>query len=287
MSSAHRPTWAPAQGKEGRQNSRSYSARDLASHTRLKFRQPGQGTQSEHARRDLKLELLRAEQDASARKARGEKGYVQDTKLLLLKEEQDRAESDAQSEVAHKRQRMLQEAADLDKDDSEEDEDEDDAEGASRDEGAAGKGKDKGKAVDGAGGDDDDDDDSDDDSDDDEDETAELLRELEKIKKERAEEKERLERERAANEQVSRDEEIATGNPLLNLQAALGASPAPSTLSSSTAPSSASFGVKRRFGDDAIFKNQARGVDDKKQPTWVNDVGRSQYHRKFMSKYIA
>ena len=39
MSSAHRPTWAPAQGKEGRQNSRSFSARDLASHTRLKFRQ--------------------------------------------------------------------------------------------------------------------------------------------------------------------------------------------------------------------------------------------------------
>lgn len=39
MSSAHRPTWAPAQGKEGRQNSKSYSARDLSGHTKLKFRQ--------------------------------------------------------------------------------------------------------------------------------------------------------------------------------------------------------------------------------------------------------
>ncbi|GAA5901536.1 hypothetical protein JCM8208_001534 [Rhodotorula glutinis] len=281
MSSAHRPTWAPAQGKEGRQNSRSFSARDLASHTRLKFRQPGQGTTAEHARRDLKLELLQAEQDAAVRKSRGERGYVQDTKLLLLKEEQERAESDAQSEVANKRQRMLQEAADLDKDDSDDDGDDDDED----DDEAAGEGavdKGKGKALDG----DDDDEDSDDDSDDDEDETAELLRELEKIKRERAEEKERQERERAANEQVSRDEEIATGNPLLNLQAALGASPAPSTMSSSTS-TSAGFGVKRRWDSDSIFKNQAHGVDEKKTAVFLNDVGRSAYHRKFMSKFIA
>ncbi|KPV78215.1 uncharacterized protein RHOBADRAFT_47859 [Rhodotorula graminis WP1] len=278
MSSAHRPTWAPAQGKEGRQNSRSFSARDLASHTRLKFRQPGQGTTAEHARRDLKLELLQAEQDAAVRKSRGERGYVQDTKLLLLKEEQDRAESDAQSEHANKRQRMLQEAANLDKDDS--DDDDDDASDAGAD-GAVDKGK--GKALD---GDADDDDDDSDDSDDDEDETAELLRELEKIKRERAEEKERQERERAANEQVSRDEEIATGNPLLNLQAALGASPAPSTMSSSTS-TSAGFGVKRRWDSDSIFKNQAHGVDEKKTAVFLNDVGRSAYHRKFMSKFIA
>ncbi|GJN92187.1 hypothetical protein Rhopal_005217-T1 [Rhodotorula paludigena] len=274
MSSAHRPTWTPAQGKEGRQNSRSYSSRDLASHTRLKFRQPGQGTVSETQRRDLKLELLAAERDAAARKAKGERGYVQDQKLLALQEEQTRAESDAQSEAANKRQRMLQEAADLDKDDSDDDDDDD----ASEDEGAAAD-KGKGKAAD-----DDDDDDDESDSDDDEDETAELLRELEKIKKERAEEKERQERERAATEQVSRDEEIATGNPLLNLQAALGHSPAPSTLSSST---STSFAVKRRWDDDVIFKNQARGVDDKPKPTFVNDLGRSQYHRKFMAKFIA
>ncbi|GAA5837447.1 hypothetical protein JCM9279_005692 [Rhodotorula babjevae] len=280
MSSAHRPTWAPAQGKEGRQNSRSFSARDLASHTRLKFRQPGQGTTAEHARRDLKLELLQAEQDAAVRKSRGERGYVQDTKLLMLKEEQDRAESDAQSEHANKRQRMLQEAADLDKDDSDDnDDDDEDGEEAAGD-GAVDKGK--GKAVDGGA---DDDDDSDDDSDDDEDETAELLRELEKIKRERAEEKERQERERAANEQVSRNEEIATGNPLLNLQAALGASPAPSTMSSSSTASG--FGVKRRWDSDSTFKNQAHGVDEKKTAVFLNDVGRSAYHRKFMSKFIA
>lgn len=36
---SRRPTWDPAQGKDSRSNSRMYSSRDMASHTRLKFRQ--------------------------------------------------------------------------------------------------------------------------------------------------------------------------------------------------------------------------------------------------------
>ncbi|BGO99199.1 complexed with cef1p [Rhodotorula toruloides] len=271
MSSAHRPTWAPAQGKEGRQNSRSFSARDIAGHTKLKFRQPSQGTTSETSRRDLKAELLAAERDAAARKAKGERGYVADQKLLALRSAQDKEESDAASESAAKRRKLLQEAADLDKDDSDDEE--------SEEEDGADKGK--GKAVEAAN--DDDDDDSDSSDDDDEDETAELLRELEKIKKERAEEKERQERERAATEQISRDEEIATGNPLLNLQAALGRSPAPSTISESSA---ASFGVKRRWDDDVIFKNQAR-TEDKSNPTFINDLLRTEYHKKFIRRFVA
>ncbi|GAA5972674.1 hypothetical protein JCM11641_002968 [Rhodosporidiobolus odoratus] len=266
MSSAHRPTWAPAQGKEGRQNSKVYSARDLAAQTKLKFRQPGQGTTSEVARRDLKLELIAAERDASVRKAKGEKGYVQDQKLLLLKQAQDDKATSEADEQAAKRRKLLQEAADLDKDDS--DDNEGETEEGSEGEGGEGKAdKGKGKAEES------DEDEDSDDSDDDEDETAELLRELEKIKKERAEERERQERERAETEQVSRDEEIATGNPLLNLQAALGHSPAPSTMSSST--STSGFGVKRRWDDDVIFKGQARGVDEKPENVFVNDLLRS------------
>ena len=38
MSTAHRPTWDPAQAKEVKGGSRQYSARDVASHTKLKFR---------------------------------------------------------------------------------------------------------------------------------------------------------------------------------------------------------------------------------------------------------
>jgi protein CWC15 len=52
-------------------------------------------------------------------------------------------------------------------------------------------------------------------SDDEEDETAELLRELEKIKRERAEQKEKEELEKAAIEQDQREKDIALGNPLL------------------------------------------------------------------------
>ncbi|GAA5980910.1 hypothetical protein JCM10908_003915 [Rhodotorula pacifica] len=293
MSTAHRPTWAPAQGKEGRQNSRSYSSRDIAAHTKLKFRQPGQGTKDEHARRDLKLELLQAERDAANRKAKGERGYVQDQKLLALANgsaNDSSAPSEngtAESESAAKRRKMLQEVADLDKDDSDDDENDDDEEEGAAGENGTKQDKGKGKAVDLNGDEDEDDEDDEDsdDDDDDEDETAELLRELEKIKKERAEEKERQERERAESEQVSRDEEIATGNPLLNLQAALGHSPAPSTISSSSAATS--FGVKRRWDDDVIFKNQARGVSETPKKEFVNDLLRTEYHKKFMSRFVA
>lgn len=38
MSTAHRPTWDPAQGKDIKTGSRQFSARDMASQTKLKFR---------------------------------------------------------------------------------------------------------------------------------------------------------------------------------------------------------------------------------------------------------
>ncbi|KAI4250460.1 MAG: hypothetical protein L6R40_000058 [Gallowayella cf. fulva] len=53
-------------------------------------------------------------------------------------------------------------------------------------------------------------------SDDEEDETAELLRELEKIKKERADKQAQEERVKAEAEQEDRERDIALGNPLLN-----------------------------------------------------------------------
>ena len=85
-------------------------------------------------------------------------------------------------------------------------------------------------------------------SDDEEDETAELQRELEKIKRERAEKREQevrtsfpnpvnccssnrtlQERERVAAEEAEREHDIALGNPLLNPKA--------------------DFNVKRRYDD--------------------------------------
>lgn len=105
---------------------------------------------------------------------------------------------------------------------------------------------------------------SDDDSDDDEDETAELQRELEKIKRERAEKREQEERERLAAEEADREHDIALGNPLLN---------------------KSDFNVKRRWDDDVIFKNQARGTEDKRKKEFVNDLLRSDFHKRFM-RYV-
>ncbi|XP_051530822.1 protein CWC15 homolog [Myxocyprinus asiaticus] len=121
--------------------------------------------------------------------------------------------------------------------------------------------------------DDEDDSDSGSDSDDD---TAALLAELEKIKKERAEEQERKEREQKAEEERIRMENILSGNPLLNLAGQQQQTQTPNT-----------FIVKRRWDDDVVFKNCAKGVDEsRKEKRFINDTLRSEFHKKFMEKYV-
>ena len=88
------------------------------------------------------------------------------------------------------------------------------------------------------------------------------MRELEKIKKERAEAKAKEERERAAEEEEQREIDVARGNPLLNAK---------------------DFTMKRRWDDDVVFKNQARGTEDRnKKKEFINDMLRSDFHKKFM-----
>jgi len=246
MSTAHRPTWTPAQGKETRGNSRQYSARDIAGHTKLKFRQPGQGTKDEIQRRDLRLELERAEKRSKAG------GPLTDEPIKPI----DAGADDEQAQQVAKRRKILEEAAELDRDDSDDNQ-----------HSAGGNGADSG--------------DEDTSASDDEDDEAALMRELQKIRRERAEEKEREERERLESEATDREEFVAMGNPLLNLQAAMN----PSAASSSRTES---FTVKRRWDDDVIFKNQARGTDQTpKQGVFVNDLLRTEFHRKFLKRFIA
>ena len=126
--------------------------------------------------------------------------------------------------------------------------------------------------------------DEDEEDDDDEDETVALMRELEKIKKERAEAKAKEVRnaqqcsgyvnanicgqdaQRAAEEEEQREFDIARGNPLLNPK---------------------DYTIKRRWDDDVVFKNQARGTEDRnKRKEFVNDMLRSDFHKKFMSRYV-
>jgi len=107
-----------------------------------------------------------------------------------------------------------------------------------------------------------------DDDDEEEDETAELMRELAKIKAERAEAAAKEAAVKAKQEEDQREKDIALGNPLLN-------------------PQKEEYGVKRRWDDDVVFKNQARGTEDKgKEKRFVNDLLRSDFHRRFMDKYV-
>jgi len=264
MSTAHRPTWDPAQAKEVKGGSRQFSVRDMASQTKLKFRQPGQTSTAEVAKKDLRAELLRAEKEARDRKRKAAG--------LPVEEEPTPSQQAIESEDANKRRKMLNEAVELDRDDDDEDSKRKGDEDEEGEEGEA-NGNENAMDVDG--------DDSDDSDDSDEDDTAELLRELEKIKRERAEEKARQERELSASETQAREAEIALGNPLLNLSAALGQQP-----TSKGTGVAGTFTVKKRWDDDLIFKNQGMDAEDKPKGQFVNDLLRTEFHRKFMAKFI-
>merc|ERR1711871_630546 len=96
----------------------------------------------------------------------------------------------------------------------------------------------------------------------------ELLRkEMEKIKAERAE-KEMLkeEQERAEREALATSAAM-TGNPLLN----------------DGASSKKTGKMKRKWNDDVVFRNQARG-ESKKEKRFVNDTVRNDFHKRFMNK---
>ncbi|KAM0436096.1 hypothetical protein ACHAPT_002988 [Fusarium lateritium] len=237
MTTAHRPTFDPARGKEALRGP-AYHQRLLPAHTQLKYRQAGQGGDADEApSRDLAAELLAAEA-AHFSKKNGAPALLDDA------DDDDEASvsggvkrslppaAGEEEDLEAKRRRILAETRDIDADDDSEEDDEDS----------------------------DDDNDSDDDSD------AELQRELDRVRREREERKKKEEAERLKEEQEARERNIALGNPLLNKQ---------------------DFNMKRRWDDDVVFKNQARGTEDKgKKKEFVNDLLRSDFHRRFMSKYV-
>jgi len=99
---------------------------------------------------------------------------------------------------------------------------------------------------------------------DDEDDEEELMRELEKIKKERAAEEAEKRRLIEDEEQRKHTEKVLQGNALLN---------------------TGDYSLKRRWDDDTVFKNQQKNAPKAKK-TFINDYVRSEFHRKFLQKYI-
>lgn len=258
MTTAHRPTFDPARGKEAARGE-AYHQRLLPAHKTLKFRQAAQGTPDEQARRDLKAELLRAERAHYAKRDgkappedadEGDEGDAGREAIEApppsnsLKRKLEDAEgatshqpdTDADEDYEAKKRRVLEETKDID------------ADSVASDSSSEAS----------------------DDDDDEEDETAELMRELARIKAERAEAAAKVAAEQAAKDAEQREKDIALGNPLLNPKTDKG-----------------EYGVKRRWDDDVVFKNQARGTEERgKEKRFVNDLLRSDFHRKFMQKYV-
>ncbi|OWP01138.1 hypothetical protein B2J93_6588 [Marssonina coronariae] len=283
MTTAHRPTFDPARGKDA-QRGPAYHQRLLPAHTQLKVRQPGQGGDANREVRDLRAELLQAEAAHFAKVKGGPAPVIEEKRVEAGGEKRQLEEGEGEEDPEAKRRRILEETRDIDADSEEDEEDSSDDDRSSS--GFLAKNlklerrlrqfkqdpstacpcmihQSRPKLTRYS---------------DDEDETAELQRELEKIKRERAEKREQeacrpnklqaqAEREKAAEEEALREHDIALGNPLLNPKA--------------------DFNVKRRWDDDVIFKNQARGTEDKgKKKEFVNDLLRSDFHKRFMSKYV-
>lgn len=193
MTTAHRPTFDPARGKDSLRGP-GYHQRLLPAHKTLKFRQATQGTTDEHSARDLRAELLRAERRHFAKKEGRELSPEQEEEKVTLAIEgskgqkrslEDGADGEGEQDEEDyeaKRTRVLEETRDVDADSDDASEEDSDS--------------------------------SDDESDDDDE--AELMRELAKIKAERAEQAAREAAEQAAKEEEQQMRDIATGNPLLN-----------------------------------------------------------------------
>jgi protein CWC15 len=259
MSSAGRPTYQAARGGSDQGGNRlhypssHYSSRDLASHTKMKLRKPGQNTVDEVSKRDLKRELEERELKVAADRGRKDVPRAKDKEdtlrikdrddILKLKDTEendfatDRDENNKPTDDARIKRGREANNADIDdaddSDDSDEEKEDEDNDSSSEDE-----------------------------SDDD---TSELLRELEKIKKEREEERLRKEAEKAEEEARKQTEAVLHGNPLLHPQ---------------------DYSIKRKWYDDTVFKNQARDEPEHKKKRFVNDTTRNDFARKFLIKYI-
>lgn len=97
-----------------------------------------------------------------------------------------------------------------------------------------------------------------------EDTDEELMREYEKIKKMREEEKKKLEEQNAEKLKKQAEEQLLLGNPLVNVSG---------------------YSLKKKWFEDTVFKNQSKS-EPKTLKRFVNDTVRSDFHRKFLSKSI-
>lgn len=267
MTTAHRPTWKAAVGKtgEGGYNtiSTQSSALDMAAHTKMKQRTGHQIIGDRRA--ILKASLLKLE-DSEA-KLRKSRNVVEKRRIDPLIEEEGRMKllkQTAEEDVDEERIRAKYD----DKDEeggTKETENEEGWSDLEENDGRVGDNNDESDL-------DDSDSDLDDDSDDDEDEEAALQAELAKIRAEREAVKARERAEEEAEEQAKMEEAALMGNPLLGGSSGIEVS---------------TGRIKRRWNDDVVFRNQARGQPNENvEKRFINDTIRNDFHKRFLNKFI-
>uniref|UniRef100_A0A7S3DG53 Cwf15/Cwc15 cell cycle control protein n=1 Tax=Palpitomonas bilix TaxID=652834 RepID=A0A7S3DG53_9EUKA len=111
--------------------------------------------------------------------------------------------------------------------------------------------------------------DSDEDDSDEENEANELMKELQKIRQEREMEKEKQRMKEEAEKEAQTQNEVMSSNPLLNLGG-----------------EDKGFKMEKKWYDDVVFRNQAKGAPEKATKRFINDTIRSDFHRKFLDRYI-
>lgn len=249
MTTAHRPTWKAAVGKaqEGGWNSGGIGGSSNLSHLDLPAH--------------TKLKFRTGNQKVDKQQA------LKDSLLKLEQAEKDAAKKVMQRPAVDEevekegKLKLLKQTADVDDKAIKAKYDDDDPDEMSEDQWSD---VDDSDNLDTSS----DEEDSDMSDDDEEDDEAALMAELEKIKAEREAAKKQQEEEQAA-EQAARDEESALiGNPLLNTGAGTGTAK-----------------LKRRWNEDVVFRNQAKGEPEVKK-RFINDTVRNDFHRRFLDKFI-
>ena len=226
------------------------SALDVAAHTKLKHREGAQVIDKKKALKDSLLALEKAESKALSKSKIGRRQLVE-------------------SIEQEGRQKLLTQTAEVDDiqlKSKYDDEDADVDEGGNESDGWSDVDRDNLNGSDASDLDASDSDEDDDSDSDDEDEEAALQAELAKIRAEREAAKHKVEAEAAADEEAKLGEAAMIGNPLL-------------------ATGETSGKMKRRWNDDVVFRNQAKG-EPKLKKRFINDTIRNDFHKRFLNKFI-
>jgi protein CWC15 len=219
----------------------------MPAHTKLKFRKGDQVVDRQKALKESLLKLEKAEKEANK-------------KLLQRPAVDETVEEEGKL-------KLLKQTAEVDDTAIRKKYDDADASSDDNDDGGDGWSEAENDDLDASSSDDDSDGDSDDDSDDDDEEAA-LQAELAKIRAEREEAKRKQEQEETEKDEAKLEEAALLGNPLL-----------------SSDDTGGSGRLKRRWNEDVVFRNQAKGEPEIKK-RFINDTVRNDFHKRFLNKFV-